>query len=245
MKIPASLLYVTLAFIVLLVPNLASAQTMSNDNYKIYMGNFNSGSGAASGGGRRLTTTIGQTSPGLYTGTNYKVRAGFQYIHSIIPFSFTISNQFVDFNSLVPGEPVSRYTTLTISNGSANGYQVTAQEKHPLRILPYGVDIPDTTCDPGTCTQTTSGAWSSFLTYGFGYRCDNISGTNCASGFSDSANFKQFANEEAGEDPVAVMTGTDVGRDKQSRITYKTNVSATQRAGLYQTVITYIATPTY
>lgn len=230
----------------LIAPLVASAQrTMSNDNYILRMGNLNYAAGKTTGSGFKLGFTAGETAPGLYTGTNYKVRAGFQYIKSIIPFSFSISNLFVDFGTLNPGEPITRTGTLTVSNGSAQGYQVTAIENHPLRVLSTGIDIPDTTCDGGSCTETTSAAWSSLLTYGFGYRCDNLSGTDCASGFSTGTYYKQFANLAAGETARSVMTGTNVGRGRQVQITYKVNISASQAPGTYQTIIKYIATPTF
>jgi hypothetical protein len=41
-----------------------------------------------------------------------------------------------------------------------------------------------------------------------------------------------------------VMTGANVGRNKQVQITYKANISGTQPGGNYRNVITYIATPT-
>jgi hypothetical protein len=80
------------------------------------------------------------------------------------------------------------------------------------------------------------------LTYGFGYRCDNQSGTDCDTQFSDSTFYKPFA---ASPSAVAVMSGITVGRNKVSQITYKLNISGAQPAGLYTNVINYIATPTF
>lgn len=216
------------------------AQMMRNDRYILKWGNFNSFAGKASDATRTVTFTGGQNAIGLYTGTNYKVRSGFQYIYSIIPFSFSISSTSITFGVLNPGEPVTRTNNLTVSNGSAFGYQVTAQENNALRVLSTGVDIPNTTCDAGTCTDSVSAAWISPLTYGFGYRCDNVTGTDCATGFSDSTYYKQFAASPSAQ---IVMNGTNVGSSKQTQITYKVNVSATQPAGSYQNVIMYIATP--
>lgn len=219
------------------------AQMMRNDSYILKWGNFNSFAGKASDASRTVTFTGGQNAIGLYSGTNYKVRAGFQYIYSIIPFSFSISNTVINFGSLVPGEPLTRTTNLTVSNGSAYGYQVTAQENNALRVLSTGIDIQDTTCDAGTCTETTAAAWTSPLTYGFGYRCDNLSGTDCSTDFATTTFYKQFADIERSETPQTLMSSTSVGTGRQSQITYKLNISATQQAGLYQNVITYIATP--
>ncbi|MBI2025907.1 MAG: hypothetical protein HYT06_00850, partial [Candidatus Levybacteria bacterium] len=150
----------------------AFAQTMSNDQYTVQMGNLNSISGRASGSNRNLTFTSGETGANLFTGTNYKVRAGFQYINSIIPFSFSISSTFIDFGIINPTSAVTRTNDLTISFGSANGYQVTVSQSRNLTADASGFQIPPTTCDSGTCTTTTASQWTSSLTYGFGYRCD-------------------------------------------------------------------------
>lgn len=235
---------VAICYSFLLAPQV-SAFTMSNLDYILDMGNLNSFAGKKSNSQYTLTDTGGQLAPGLYSGSNYKVRAGFQYIYSIIAFRFSISSLLIDFGILSPTTPVTRTNTLTVSNGSAYGYAVTAFENHQLLVPSSGQIIPNTTCDAGICTTTTAAAWTSTLTYGFGYRCDNVSGTDCSTDFATSTFYKQFADDSAGQSPVAVMSGTNVGSNKQGQITYKVNISGTQAAGLYTNVITYIATPTY
>lgn len=225
---------------------IVNAFTMSNADWIIDFGNLNSTSGHPTGTHYKVSNTVGEFGGvGLYSGTNYKVRAGFQYIYSIIPFRFTISNLAIDFGSLTPTNPITRTNTLTVSNGSADGYTVTAFENHALLSPPSGQQIPDTTCDSGTCNESAAAAWTSTLTYGFGYRCDNVSGTDCPSVFATPTYYRQFSNTTLGETPQAVMSGTNVGRNKQSQITYKVNISGTQAAGTYSNVITFIATPTF
>jgi hypothetical protein len=220
------------------------AQTMSNSDYMIQMGNLNSISGKPTGSGFKLSYTSGQTGPGLYSGTNYKVRAGFQYISSIIPFRFSITNNFINFGIISPTTPVLRTSLLTVSNGSAFGYQVTASDNHNLRSNGSGNEIPPTACgDLGpTCDPNIAGPWTGILTYGFGYRCDNEAGTDCNTQFSDATFYKPFA---ASPSATIVMSGVTVGRNKQTQITYKVNISGSQPAGLYTNVINYIATPTF
>src|SRR3989304_1751914 len=92
---------------------------MNNDLYRLQMGNLNSFSGESSGSNYNLSITSGETAPGLYSNTNYKVKAGFQYVPRGYPFSFTISNTLIDFGTLSPTNPVTRTTTLTISNSTA------------------------------------------------------------------------------------------------------------------------------
>lgn len=231
-----------LAFVYLgLYIGSSDAQTMTNSTYILQMGNLNSGTGPT-GPNHKVNFTTGQTGANLFSGTNYTVRTGFQYIYSIIPFRFSVSNTFIDFGAVSPTNAVLRTSQLTISNGSANGYQVTASQNYNLRVNQTGQEIPATTCDTGTCTPTTSDIWTNSLVYGFGYRCDNITGTDCASGFSTSTSFKSFISSPSA---VAVMTGPNVGRNKVVQITYKLNISTSQAAGLYTNIINYIATPTY
>lgn len=232
-------------FFILYSAPTALAFTMSNGNWIIQMGNLNTAAGKPSNSNFKLGVTVGETGRGLYTGTNYTVRAGFQYIHSIIRFRFSISSLLIDFGTLTPTNPVKRTNTLTISNGSAYGYVVTAYENHQLLIPANGSVIPDTTCDTGLCTETTAASWpdSSILVYGFGYRCDNLSGSDCVSFPTD--NYKQFADDSKGETPQTVMSSLNVGKNRQAQITYKVNISGTQAAGRYSNIITYIATPTY
>jgi hypothetical protein len=222
----------------------ANAQTMSNSNYIIRMGNLNSIAGHPSGPNYKVLFTVGQTGAGLYSGTNYKVRSGFEYIKSIIPFRFSISNMFIDFGPVYPGTPILRTNQLTVSNGSAFGYQVTVSQNHNLRNNPYGVGIPQTACDSGyTCTTTTANQWQTPIAFGFGYNCTNVSGsTDCASDFTSSIYYRPFVSSPSA---VVVMSSRNVGRNRQATITYQLNISAAQVAGIYTNVINYIATSTF
>jgi hypothetical protein len=227
------------------IPNTsASAQTMSNGSYIIQMGNLNSIAGRPTGSGFKLLYTAGQTSPGLYSGGNYKVKSGFEYVLSKIPFRFSISSIFIDFGTVTAGNPVYRSNQLTVSNGSAFGYQVTVSQNHNLRNNPYGAEIPATICDSGhTCSTTTANQWQTPIAFGFGYNCTNVTGsTDCAPDFSSSIYYRPFV---ASPSAAVVMSSPNVGRNKQATITYQLNVSNTQVAGLYNNVLNYIAMPTF
>ena len=243
------ILVIILLFTIFSLPKaLAQSEfngTMYNSNYILKMGNFNQSAGKGTNSQYTVTSTTGQTGPGLYSGANYTVRAGFQYIYSIIPFSFTISGNFVDFGILSATNPVTRTSVLSINNQSAGGYTVKAYENHQLLLPGAGQVIPDTTCDNGTCTELTPSPWTSSLTYGFGYRCDQVDATNyCSTDFNTSTNYKQFADNSKSELGQTLMSGQSA-RNQRAQVTYKVNISATQPAGLYTNVITYIATPTY
>lgn len=248
---------VMLLFVVMLgsFTSQAFAQVMSNGSFRIEMGNLNSIAGESSGSNYNLSITSGETASGLYSGANYKVRAGFQYIPRGAPFSLSISNTLIDFGVLSPTNPVTRTTTLTISNSKASSYQVTASENHQLIVNRTGAIIPDTTCDNGNCNQTRAGEWSNTLTYGFGYRCDSVSiassGTSsptCITGdssFSSNKNyFKQFSDASKKETSQIVVKGGK-GRSQKATITYKVNIPSSQATGKYSNTVTYIATPNF
>lgn len=222
--------------------NPINAQTMSNSSYIIKMGNINTAAGEVSGSSYKLSTTVGQTAPGLYSGTNYKVKAGFQYIPRVRPFVFTVSQTLIDFGTLYPTNPVIRTATLTVSKTAVTGYSVITSEDHPLKATTS--TITDTTCDNGSCSESVSSLWTNTLTYGFGYRCDNLIGTDCSADFSKKDFYKQFSDDSKTETNQVVMAGTS-GREKKAQISYKVNISATQAPGSYGNTITYIASPTF
>lgn len=243
-KFLAILLIINVFLLFLANNTKALGQTMTNSDYILRMENLNTAAGKPTGSGYKLNLTVGQTGPGLYSGSNYKVRAGFQYISSIIPFRFIISSTEINFGDLTPTNPITRNNTLTVTNQSAGGYTVKVYENHQLLVPSTGALIPDTTCDHGTCTESTADTWTSSLTYGFGYRCDAVTTNYCDSSFTTSTNYRQFADKSKSETEQTVMSGA-TGRTQQSTITYKANISTAQSAGLYSNVLTYIATPTY
>jgi hypothetical protein len=231
-----------IAFSFIFNTGLAFGETMRNTWYVLRMGNFNMAAGKPTGAGGKVSFTMGQIGAGLYSGVNYKIRSGFQYIYTLRPFSFTISQTTIDFGTITAANPVTRTNLLTVNNQSAGGYIVTSSENHPLLVPATGSTIPNTTCDSGLCSSTNATAWTSSLTYGFGYRCDNISGTDCVTDFATSTFYKPFS---ASPSATTVMSGVNAGQNKQVQITYKVNVSNTQPAGTYSNLINYIATPTF
>lgn len=218
-----------------------NAQSMSNSNYIIQMGNFNSFSGTTSNSNYGLTFTGGQNGAFLFSGTNFLVKLGFQYIYPFA-FRFSISSINIDFALLVPSNPVTRSNILTVTNHSAHGYQVTVSQNHNMRVNASGNEINPTICDSGPCTTTTAAPWTSPTTYGFGYNCTNTSGTDCPATFTNSTYYRPFVSSPSA---VVVMSSNNVGTNRQATITYKVNVSQSQAAGLYTNVINYIATPTF
>jgi hypothetical protein len=214
---------------------------IKSDNYEIQMPNLNSGAGIPSSTNFGIDSTIGQTASGLFSSTGYRVKSGFQYIHSIIPFSFSISKLAIAFGTLVPGTPKTDSHTLTVSAGGAGGYQVKAFENNPLKTFNNSSTILDTSCNT-SCDEETAGEWTSDSKYGFGF---NVSGDDIPGDFTNDGFFRQFADISTSEIPQIVMSSIYVGRSREALITYKVNVSGIQEAGIYTNFITYIAIPTY
>ena len=219
---------------------------MRSNDYELQMPNLNFSAGNVSSTEYKLGFTGGQNAPGLYTSTGYKVMAGFWYLKTIIPFSFSVSNTVVDFNTLSVGVASTAVTTLTVSAGGAGGYQVTVQEDHQLLVDSIGAIIPNTTGDNGDITESNPGTWAQSTTYGFGY---TMYGNDVPAPFPTVApvndSYKQFADISKDKTAQVIMSRNAVGKNRTSTLTYKVNISATQVAGRYHNVITYIATPTF
>ncbi len=225
-----------------------AAVNMSSENYFIQWGNFNTGSGNQSKeDSYKLGITTGQIAPGRYSVDGYIVRSGFQYIHSIIPFRFTISDLTIDFGSLTPGTPALANNRLTVSAGNAGGYQVLTYEDHPLRLMDESSCannscINDTTCDDTTCDETAARPWTLDNVYGFGF---NMSEDDIPADFVDATYFRQFADDENTETHQIIMSSNDATASAQANVNYKVNISNQQKAGDYETSIVFIAVPTY
>lgn len=256
------------------------AVNMNSPQYKIQFGNINMG--GAKGGSLMtdtdddtytLSSTLGQTAAGQFASSGYIVKAGFQYIYSKIPFTFSVSNTTVDFETLLPNTPVSRPITLTVSFGGTGQYVVTAQELTPLKTVTGSSSIyesscnNDTCCNGGanTCTENQAKPWTSTSAYGFGY---NMKDEDITSDFIDDTYFRPFPDKSASEVPAVIMQSTNVTlnitptpnplptpaplltgvpRDitHQSILTFKANISPLQPAGSYQTIIHFVATPSF
>ncbi len=156
------------------------------------------------------------------------------------PFIFSISDSFISFGNIKPGEPVVRNQAITLTPGSAHGYQVLASEVHPLRSEDKN-EIPNTSCDNGNCTNMLSDYWQLPLTYGFGYRCENIISQPCLAGINE-ATYKRFSNTEVDEAPSLILySGTS--ENSKALIEYKINIPGNQPDTSYTTTITLFAFP--
>jgi hypothetical protein len=228
----------------LLVISPARAENLFSDPYRIQMSTINITGGNKSGGGYKLGDTVGQTVQGLFSGSGYKVKAGFQYINTKIPFTFIISSLSINFDVLIPNVFSSNTHNLTVTAGGGYGYAVKAIENHPLALTGSSATIPNTACDPATpCTISTANVWTGPTNNGFGY---NMSGTDVDTAvFVNSTYYRPFPNNTLGQSPATVMSKSGVTLSSLATVTYKVSVSPTQEAGDYENAIQYIAIPAY
>jgi len=222
---------------------LAIPVKMDSASYRIDEANLNIGARDQSSSSYNLSTTVGQLAANQFESSGYIVKAGFQYLHSVISFGFQISTININLGEITANTPQTATTDLTVSFGGAGEYQVTALESTPLKKI-SNTYIPNTTCNGGadTCTSTLAKVWTTTDTYGFGY---NISGDDVPSDFADTTYYRPFADASQSEAPAVIMTSANVGKNRQATVTFKVNVSPIQSAGSYQTVVNFTATPSY
>jgi hypothetical protein len=249
--IPMKLKLFLFIFVFLLFPGIALAQHFSSSSYIIDWGNFNMTSGSKNSANYSLTDTVGQNAPGAYTSAGYAAKAGFQYIYETFnQFSFSINNLSIALGSLTPGVASTATNIITVTTPSGHGYQIMAQENHPL-ALAVGITIANTACNVGsTCTETTSAVWNSATAYGFGF---NVLGINSSgvvnnigtsSYFTDNTYYRPFAAVPPKTSQI-IMSETSPAKSHSARVSYKANISTLQPAGNYQNSIIFTAVPIY
>ena len=219
------------------------AVPMDSSRFKIGSTNVEVTSGNKSFDSYKLSDTVGQLVAEQFSSTGYVVKAGFQYLHSIIPFRFSISNVNIALGTLVPSTPITATANLNVYFDGDGQYQVTAIEEGPLKTQSGNI-IPDTICNGGdnTCNESQTKVWTSHSAYGFGY---SMSSNDIPADFIDSTYYRPFPDQMAAESPATIMSSINVGKNRQSTITFKANISSIQPAGSYQTVINFVATPSY
>lgn len=196
---------ITFAFIIILFSSrIVFSDTYKSNNYRIEFGNVNIGGENLDSTTYDLSASVGQSFAQKFTSDGYIVKAGFQYINSIIPFSFSISDTSIELGTLTPSSPTTATTNLTVSFGGAGQYQVTAIEETALKTFDNSNSIPYTTCNGGanTCTTTSAKVWTSSSTYGFGY---NMSGDEVPADFTDLTYYRPFSDRSQAGSPVTVM----------------------------------------
>lgn len=221
-------------FLAILIPFPASAQTTSNENYTIQTKDFEQ---------KTFHPQVQENPTGrrIIKADNFQAVLGFEDIVADELFSIDSSSSFIDYGRLYPTNPVIRDMTIDIDSASTHGYSVVAYENHSLADSSFTNLIPNTSCDKGLCSLTTSAIWSDSLTYGFGYRCESIKKILC-SGFNGENSFKKHPDESKSEEYQSVFQGGQ-GRKGEGKIIYKLNIPISQANIGYSNKINYIALP--
>lgn len=135
--------------------------------------------------------------------------------------------------------------TLTVSTNAVSGYAVTAIENERMSNLAASPSyIPNTTCDTGSCTNTSSAAWATAASHpGFGYTVAITSGTPTIAPTAPS--YQRFSSAAATETPFQIMSNATTANAQAVDVCYKISVDATQPAGNYENQITYTATASF
>jgi hypothetical protein len=155
--------------------------------------------------------------------------------------SIGLSQNTIDYGILSSTNPVIR-TSNIFSSDTYLGGEILSYEDHPLTTETNDI-IQNTSCDNGTCSPEIAAVWTNTLTYGFGYRCDSSEKAICDIQFSAPDYFKPFADITTDHTPEPIMF-TGKGKSRAT-ITYKVNISGTQKAGGYYNSITYLAIPNF
>lgn len=231
----------SLFFLSLTAPPLL-AERFTSPTYIIDWGNFNLTSGSKTSSSFRLTDTVGQIAPGLYEGSSLKVKSGFQYIYDTFDYlSFTIDKLEIDLGTLETGLAATSTNLLTVTTPSGRGYELTAQQNHPLWINESNF-IPNTRCDDLNCTPSSSRPWTQVDKYGYGF---NAAGPAALAYFPDNTYFRPFATLSDNQNPALFASSDLPVKQQATTITYKALISANQGAGEYQNYVTYTLIPKY
>lgn len=221
----------------------AHASSMDSTRYRIEGGNINIAGGEAKSDTFNLSTTLGQTAATDFQSNGYIVKSGFQYIHSIIPFNFSISDTSIEFEDVKPNEFNQSTFDLAVSYGAAGKYQITASQDGPLTSEDKTKIIEPTFCDQkDKCLVTLAKPWQSKGVYGFGY---NLAGDDIPKDFKNKDYFRPFPDLKKSEEPVTVMSSYNVGKQKKAQVNLRLDISPLISTGTYTTVIKFVATPSF
>lgn len=156
--------------------------------------------------------------------------------------NLSLSQNTIDFGILSSTNPIIRTSTLSLS-GAKDGSQIFVYENHPLLSSTHDT-IPNTNCDNGACSPLLAALWNNTLTFGFGYRCDSDEQNACDSQFANEDYYKVYPDASHNQ-PFTIILSDQTNKKIKATITYKVNISGTQKAGGYYNSITYLAIPNF
>lgn len=152
---------------------------------------------------------------------------------------FSVDNTSINYGKLAPGEPIIRNLTIVLESNT--GASILASENDTLKSEDNR-EVPDSTCDEGTCSELIGAAWTNPLTYGFGHRCENIQGKSCTTSFLHQNIYKQLSNISNQEKPVTLIETPSDSRIT-SKINFKVNIPASLSEVSFSNTINLVALP--
>lgn len=174
----------------------------------------------------------------------------------------------VPFGSLIAYNTFyDAYQTVEVRTNADEGYSVTIEEDDQLNKDTDACDSPsnsgadetdgcikDTTCDTGSCSESTKGTWKTATNNGFGYSLENVTGTDatflynntdggCSTNSSPYFCAKQIADMQASETKQTIMSKSGSGTaSSKINVCFRLSISTTQPPGYYTNKLKYIAT---
>ena len=172
-------------------------------------------------------------------GPGYKAILSYDDELKSVPFTADNSVSILSFGQVKPGESLLRSNTLTIIPGSAPGFQTIGYMDHALKSV-HKSEIPNTSCDNGNCTNVLPDTWTLPLTYGYGYRCDNVSNDSCNMVLKDT--YRRFSNAETNDTPVTILYSNDKLKSKVE-FSHKINIPGSQKLTGYKNTLFFVTSP--
>lgn len=212
---------ITLIFLFLLLAKPGSAQIMQEKNYQLRLETFSEKPTATAQPSKEVKpTTVPINLPSLPT-----------YPANTESLNFLVTPGVIDFGIVHATTPVDR--KIYLSSPTKSDFFIYTYINHGLQ----GKDseIPQTSCDNGTCSTNVAAEWNSTLSFGLGYSC---TGPGCDRDFKENeyrpfnlipTSFAQPQEDENGLKNISMPV--------------RLNVSATQKPENYENNIIILSVP--
>jgi hypothetical protein len=157
----------------------------------------------------------------------------------------------VPFGNLNGSSGYQACQRLSILTNAGNGYTIYSSENNPLETG-GGSTINDTTCNSGTCTPTTSGAWTTGVpNWGLGISCvKSATSASCSTSnpnWNGGVNFAPISAASASLSPAKFAGLSSVTSALVLvKVKYRLLTPAVMPpAGTYTNLVSWIATPVF
>jgi hypothetical protein len=202
--------------------------SMSSETFKINADVIGTGGQSGTSESYKLTDTVGEPVIGVSESETYKSKAGFWRMVGV-SISLIVDSDVVNLGTLNPGNPVTGDSVLSVTTDAWGGYELYVNQNHSMMHTDTVTTIPEF-----SCAITNPCFWS-----GTGLGFSVISGTNVDAKWGSNPNYKYayFPNVSTKfHETTQYISGID-----ETMVEYKVDVPASQKAGNYSNVITFMA----